>query len=201
MVEIFRFIGYFLERCERENSRIFWFVAILLALTFSSFADRSLIRFQTTQTPEVIEKNVKNVLAINSGGDGTLPSQSFIPSDPTARKGASNCGNDRLHDYNPRPRFPWGIGSSPSGNGSGGGSAGGSFDDNKIPPKSEWETDPTCWDKDEAQEGTCSTSEEEKEIQPPGKLQVDIDFPYKYDANANPTLLVPNIGRARNKRA
>lgn len=79
MVEIFRFIGYFLERCERENSRIFWFVTILLGLTFSSFDDRSLIGFQTTQTPAVIEKNVKNVLAINSGGDGTVPkSDSFV---------------------------------------------------------------------------------------------------------------------------
>jgi hypothetical protein len=79
MVEIFRFIGYFLERCERENSRIFWFVAILLALTFSSFDDRSLIRFQTIQTPAVIKKNVKNVLAINSGGDGTVPkSDNFV---------------------------------------------------------------------------------------------------------------------------
>jgi hypothetical protein len=79
MVEIFRFIGYFLERYKREDSLIFWFVAILLALTFSSFDDRSFIRFQTTQTPAVIEKNVKNVLAINLGGDGTVPkSDSFV---------------------------------------------------------------------------------------------------------------------------
>ena len=76
MLEIFRFIGYFLERCERENSRIFWFVTILLGLTFSSFDDRSLIGFQTPQTP-----SVSWVLAINSGGDGRLPkSDSFVPS-------------------------------------------------------------------------------------------------------------------------
>jgi hypothetical protein len=31
-------------------------------------------------------------------------------------------------------------------------------------------------------------------------LQVDIGFPYKYDGNGNPTLLVPNISRAGNKR-
>ena len=31
-------------------------------------------------------------------------------------------------------------------------------------------------------------------------MEVDIDFPYKYYANGNPTLLVPNIGRAGNKR-
>lgn len=70
------------------------------------------------------------------------------------------------------------------------GSAGGSFDDNKIPPKPEWDN----------YQNEAQTSEEEKEIQPPGKLQVDIDFPYIYDANGNPILLVPNIGRARNKR-
>ena len=116
-----------------------------------------------------------------------------------AGRGASDRGNDRLHDYNPKPRFPWGIGSSPGGNG---GSAGGSFDDNKIPPKSEWERDPNCWDnyQNENQDETCSTSGEDKEIQPPGKLQIDIDFPYRYDGNGNPTLLVPNIGRARTKR-
>ena len=71
-------------------------------------------------------------------------SQNFVPNDPTAGKGASNRGNDRLHDYNPKPQFPWGIGSSPSGSGSGSGS----FNDNKIPPKSKWQTDPTCWNND-----------------------------------------------------
>jgi hypothetical protein len=86
MVEIFRFIGYFLEHCEREDLRIFWFVAILLALTFPSFDDRSLIRFQPTKPPAVIEKNV---LAINPGSDGRAPSQSFIPNDTTVGTGAS----------------------------------------------------------------------------------------------------------------
>jgi hypothetical protein len=38
-----------------------------------------LVGFERTQTPEVIEKNVKNILAINSGGDGTVPkSNSFV---------------------------------------------------------------------------------------------------------------------------
>lgn len=106
-------------------------MAILLALTFSSFDDRFLIWFQTTQTPTVIEKNVKNVLAINSGSDGTVPSQNSVPNDPIAGKGSSDCGKDRLHDYNPQPPFSCGIGSSPSGNSSGGSS----FDDNKIPSK------------------------------------------------------------------
>jgi hypothetical protein len=51
-------------------------VAILLALTFSSLDNRSLIQFKTTQTRSVIEKNV---LAINAGGDGTVPkSDSFV---------------------------------------------------------------------------------------------------------------------------
>jgi hypothetical protein len=50
----------------------------------------------------------------------------------------------QIKDYNPKSRFPWGISSLPSGNGSGGDSAGGSFDNNKILPKPEWEKDPTC---------------------------------------------------------
>jgi len=32
-------------------------------------------------------------------------------------------------------------------------------------------------------------------------LKADVDFPYEYDSNGNPTLLVPNSGRARRKRA
>lgn len=51
----------------------------MLGLTFSSFDDRSLIRFQTPQTPVIIEKNVPSVLSINSGGDGGAPqSDNFV---------------------------------------------------------------------------------------------------------------------------
>jgi hypothetical protein len=39
--------------------------------------------------------------------------------------------------FNPKPRLPY---VSLNG-GSGGSSAGGSFDDNSVPPKSEWKTD------------------------------------------------------------
>jgi hypothetical protein len=108
-----------------------------------------------------------------------------------------------LHDYHPKPRLPWGIGSSPNGSGS---SSGGSSSDsrsalsaNAIPEESEWLSDSKTWN--EAQEETCPTTEEDAKIQSPGKLSVDIDFPYTYDANGNPTLLVPNMGRASKKRA
>ena len=160
----------------------------MLGLTFSSFDDRSSIRFQTFQTPAGIEKNVKNVLAINPGGDGTAPSNSFIPNDPISGKGASDRGKDRFHDYDIKPRFPWGIGSSSGGNSGGSSSA---LSANALPEESEWDSDPKIWDE----------AQEDAGIHLPGKLSVDIDFPYKYDVNGNLTLLVPNIGRARTKRA
>jgi hypothetical protein len=162
-----------------------------------------LIGFQPTQTLEVIEKNVKNVLAINSGGSG-VPPHNFVTNDPgrssdsMAGRDTSGRGNHRFHNYNHKPRFPWGIDSSPGGGS--GSSAGSCLDDNKIPPKSEWETDPTYWDNSQNEVEEQTTLEEDKDIQPPGRLQVDLDFPYKYDDNGNPTLLVPNMGRACKKR-
>ena len=53
-----RIIGLFLERFEQETPRIFWGVITVLCLTFSSFDDRSSIRFQTPQTSVVIEKKI-----------------------------------------------------------------------------------------------------------------------------------------------
>ena len=54
-----KFIGYFLERSERNYPRIFWFCSLLAALLFN----------QSVQTLAVIEKNTASVLAINSGGE------------------------------------------------------------------------------------------------------------------------------------
>jgi hypothetical protein len=77
MLEIFQLIGDFLERCERENSRIFWVVTVCLGLTFSSLDDQSSIRFQTTKSLE--SPAVSSVLAINSGGGEKAPkSKSFV---------------------------------------------------------------------------------------------------------------------------
>jgi len=91
---------------------------------------------------------------------------------------------------------------SGSGAGGGGSAADDSLEDNKIPPKSDWETDPDYWNKrqnkDKAQEEPDSTSEENKESTSP--LQTDIDFSYELDDNGNPTLLVPNSGLAAERR-
>ena len=167
-------------------------------MTEESFDDRSLIRFQTPQTKEVIEKNVSSVLAINPGGDGRAPFNSFVPNDPLAGKGVSDRGKDRLHDYDPKPRFLWGIGSSPNGSGSSSGGSSSALSANAIPEESEWDSDQYVWDK--VQENDSSTSEEEENIKQPGKLEVNVDFQYEYDSNGNPTLLVPNPGKARTKR-
>ena len=84
----------------------------------------------------------------------------------------------------------------------GGGSGGSSGSDNveekhRIPDESEWISDQPIWDS--AQESDSSVSEQE-ENKAPSKLEVDIDFPYQYDSNGNPTLLIPNTGRLRKKR-
>jgi hypothetical protein len=43
--------------------------------------------------------------------------------------------------------------------------------------------------------------DEDSNTKEPGKLNVDVDFPYSYDEALNPTLLVPNNGRTRPKRS
>ena len=58
----------FLERWERDNSRVFWGLSALLALTVSLFDEG---QFQKIQNSGIFENNVSSVLAINSGGDGS----------------------------------------------------------------------------------------------------------------------------------
>ena len=82
------------------------------------------------------EETVSKGLAVASGGGQGENSNSFIPMDPISRGSSQGSGQG----FNPKPRLPYSLG------GEGGGSGGGSFDDNNVPPKSEWETDPNYWD-------------------------------------------------------
>jgi len=109
-----------------------------------------------------------------------------------------NSANTRSNNYYPKSRYPWGIDPSynPAYNPDGGSSS--SLPDNQIPENDEWVSDQYVWDKE--QENDSSTSEEEENIKQPGKLEVNVDFQYEYDSNGNPTLLVPNPGKARTKR-
>ena len=73
MLKFLKFIGYFLERSERNYPRIFWFCSLLIALLFN-FSQSQIVdevRFQRTQPLIVIEKKTASILAINSGGEGS----------------------------------------------------------------------------------------------------------------------------------
>ena len=73
MLKFLKFIGYFLERSERNYPRIFWFCSLLIALLFN-FSQSQIVdevRFQRTQPLTVIEKKTASILAINSGGEGS----------------------------------------------------------------------------------------------------------------------------------
>lgn len=84
--------------------------------------------------------------------------------------------------YDPTPKYPWGA--DPNFNGYGGGS--GSM--NRASPNSnEWLVDVDEWDSEQE-----ALMEDEDTSQ--HKLGTPVDFEYQYDANGNPTLLVPNYG-------
>ena len=63
--------------------------------------------------------------------------------DPISTGSSQGSGQGSSQSFNPKPRLPYSLGGE--GGGSGGSSGGGSFDDNNVPPKSEWETDPNYW--------------------------------------------------------
>jgi hypothetical protein len=56
--------GKFLEQWERDNSRVFWGLSALLALTVSLFDEGQFQKIQNSG-----ENNVSSVLAITSGGN------------------------------------------------------------------------------------------------------------------------------------
>jgi hypothetical protein len=185
MLKFLKFIGYSLERSERNYPRIFWFCSLLIALLFnlrqSQIVDE--VQFQRTQA-----------LTISGGGNQNEPNYFVPPKPEVPPNNPNNSANTRFNNYYPKSRYPWGI--DPSYNHGGGG--GGELPDNQIPENDKWVSDQSVWDK--AQHNDSSTSEEEENIKQSGKLKVHVDFKYEYDSNGNPTLLVPNLGKARTKR-
>ncbi len=195
MLKFLTDIGYFLVRFERNYPRIFWFCTVLVALLFN-FSQSQIVDeagFQRSQPSIVIEKNIASVLAVNSGGGNLNEPDSFVFFSPKVPESNSdNVPKPRGNNYSPKPKYPWGI--DPSYNPGGSSNA---LYDNQIPEKDDWVSDPSVWDK--AQENDSSISEEEEEnIKQPVKIEVD--FPYEYDSNGNPTLLVPTLAKARTKR-
>lgn len=59
-------------------------------------------------------------------------------------------------------------------------------------------TDLYVWDK--VHDKYSSTLEEEEKIKSVDNWKDDVDFQYEFDSNGDPTLLVPNLGKARTKR-
>lgn len=87
------------------------------------------------------EESVSKVLVVNQGGGRGADSNNFVPMNPvsTGSSQGSGQGQGSGQSFNPNPRIPYSLG------GEGGSSGGGNFDDNNVPPKSEWETDPNYW--------------------------------------------------------
>ena len=200
--------AYPLENLERENLFIFWCVSSVLALSFT-FGSFDRVPFQENST--FIDKNISSVLAIKPGGKDSRDQPSFVPTRPSSstpgrkaespprntNKSGSNANTKpQYHDAPDPKRSPnlWGV--SQSNNPNGGDNPSDLLSSNEVPKEDNWINDPSLWDK--SQENDLAGDNEE--TQKPGKLQADIDFPYQYDENGNPTLLIPNAGRTKKKR-
>ena len=154
-MDMLKWIGYFLERSERSYPRIFWFCTLLGALLFNESV-QTFSQSQRTQTLTLIERNTASVLAINSGGGQQNEPNYFLSPNPEFRpNNPENYANTRSQNYNPKPKYPWGI--DPSHNPGGG--SGSVLPTNQIPENGEWVSDGHVWDK--AQENDSSISEEE----------------------------------------
>jgi hypothetical protein len=196
--------GRLLKSSKKNNSRVFWPFILLLTLTVLSFNEG---QFQKNQNSA--ENNLSSILYITpGGGDESQGPNFFVPPNTPTGSGNGSLDKDSFTNSEPineRPKLLWGVDPSyraPIGGGGSGNDVGSSGKDNteekyKIPDQSEWISDNSIWDS--VQE-TDSSVLEQKEDKAPDKLKVDIDFPYQYDSNQNPTLLIPNTGRLREKR-
>jgi len=166
MLKIFKFIGSFLERSERNYPRIFWFCIALLGLFLFH---------------EPIQNPSQSQVVIEQVRGGTKNSDSFIPpiKPESPRTGQQDPSKPKLGDPKPKLAFSTAaIGGGGSGSGSGGGSSW--EDENAMPPESSWINDRDYWtdytynpngsskNKDEDKEETCSISDE-----PQNKADID----------------------------
>ena len=90
----------FLERWEREKSRVFWGLCALLALTVLLFDE---VPFQKPQNSGIFENNISSVLAINSRGGGSKGrSGSFVLQTSSGKRKKFNIVfHRRLEKYFP----------------------------------------------------------------------------------------------------
>ena len=117
---------------------VFSIIWICKPIPYETLSYRQYVRHQH-------QKTVNKVLEIPRSGGRESTSNSFIPpqyrGDPGPVRGSGQESSQGVCS-NPKPRLP--LGAAGDG-GSGGGGGSGSFDDNNVPPKSEWETNPKYW--------------------------------------------------------
>ena len=88
------------------------------------------------------QKTANKVFEIPYSGGQESHSSNFIPPQYREYKSDTRLVEGSGQEFCPNPQLRLGaVGNS----GSGGGGGGGSFDDNNVPPKSEWETNPDYW--------------------------------------------------------
>ena len=133
MLKIFKFIGCFLERSERNYPRIFWLCTSLLG--FYIFHEPVTT---SSQSQIVIEQ-------ISRGGGSKSDSNSFItPTKPYEGRKYSGQGSGRSQDYKYNPKIAPNMG----GNGGDNGVNSGSDDqitNNNVSPSDGWKTDLNYW--------------------------------------------------------
>lgn len=179
---------------------------------FSSLDDHSSIRYQFFQSPEVIERNLNTVLAVNPSGNQEPTKQSYVPPVITPRQGPILPDKPDHVIGQDFPRKTSGSRFGSTGNGDPGGSGGSSgsgnsnSDDpskNVSPSQSNWQSDPKVWNHYQQNlnedEETCPVPNIEEDdldlLKTKTIAGVHVDFPYKLDQNDNPTFFVRNFGK------
>ena len=134
MLKIFKFIGCFLERSERNYPRIFWLCTSLLG--FCIFHEP----VTTSSQSQIVIEQVR----ISRGGGSKSDSSSFVtPTNPyEGRKDSSQRqGSGQSQDYSPKPK----IGPNMGGGGGGGSGSDDAITNNDILPPDTWKADSDYW--------------------------------------------------------
>jgi len=119
----------------------------------------------------------KTVIEISYSGAQPTKSNNFIPpqygqysSDPGSVTGSDP---ESSQGFCPKPSLRLGAAGGDSSGGSGSGS--GSFDDNNIPPKSEWETNPKYWDNYKYDPNSFKNTKKEEECELEQKVEEEFN--------------------------
>lgn len=181
-----------LEKWERQNETLFWGTVIFVYATFTILDVKG---NQISASPIETSSQILAAETITRGGSDER--NNFVPPNvPPTNTGPSDSQNAKTYDETENNRGPKriqffrGLPSSAGSNNNGQTGDDGTIDKNQVPNDCDWILDSETWD------GSQEEAEEEV-VTPPGKLESDVDFPYTYDDDGHPDLLVPNTGLAR----